>query len=163
MSDDNKPVEFSGTLSDLGDMSGVQTTYPVLAAALLPMRIKGFKKEDKTKDDGTIQSTLLVELATEDFAKQNLKPDADIAPGHILTHRILLTPVGGWTKESTQKALAVLMDAALGSHEGEFNTEKLLNQVISVSVAVRPERNDEKTGRTYPVSNEIKKFIPKTV
>lgn len=158
----DKPVEFSGTLSDLGDMSGISTKYPVLDAGLQKMKIKSFKRDDKpNKKTGNPQSMLLIELATEDFAKQYQKPDADIAPGHVITERIILTPTGGLTQEMIQQRLARVMEAALGHHNGAFNTADLLGKVVTVNIGIRPEREED--GRTFDASNEIKKWIPLTV
>ncbi len=163
--ENDKPVEFSGALADLGDMTKVETKYPVLAAGLYEMKIKGFKKSDKpNQSTGAPQSMLLVELATTEMAQPNRQPesgDITIAPGHVLTDRIILTPVGGLTKEMIQQKIARLMDAALGSHEGVFDTNALVGKTITVSVAVRPEREDK--GKTYDESNEIKKYIAKDV
>lgn len=160
MSDDNKPVEFSGTLSDLGDMSTVETKYPVIAAGLYQMKIKGFKKSDKPNTKtGNPQSMLIIELATEDMAKNKNNPDADVPPGHVLTDRVLLTPVGDMTQNMINQKLARIMEAATGNHDGAFNTADLVGKVVSVNVALRPERTVD--GKTYAESNEISKYIAK--
>lgn len=164
MSDLDKPVEFSGALADLGDMSKVETKYPVLKAGLYAMKIKGFKKSDKPNaTSGAPQSMLLVELVTEEISEPNVQKDEDnpisIAPGHVLTDRIIITPVGGLTLDMIKQKLARLMDAALGHHDSAFDTNALVGKVVTVQVAVRPEREDK--GKTYEESNEIKKYIPK--
>ena len=165
MADLDKPVEFFGALADLGDMSKVETKYPVLAPGLYEMKIKGFKKSDKPNSKtGAPQSMLLMELATTESSQPNRQPDdgdITIAPGHEITERIILTPVGGLTLDMIKQKLARVMDAALGSHDGAFDTNELVGKTVQVQVAVRPER--EEAGKTYDESNEIKKFIPKSV
>lgn len=162
MSDDNKPVEFSGSLSDLGNLKDVETKYPVLVAGLYAMTIKGFKRDDKpNRTSGKPQSMLLVELATNDMAKNKNNDDADVPPGHKLTDRIILTPVGELTLDMIKQKLARLMDGALGHHDAAFNTDDLVGKTVLVQVAVRPEREDK--GKTYAESNEISKYIPKDI
>lgn len=164
MPDLDKPVEFSGSLSDLGDMSKVETKYPVLAAGLYEMKIKGFKKSDKPNaTSGAPQSMLMIELATTEMSQpvRQANPDdpISIAPGHVITERVILTPVGGLTLDMIKQKLARIMDAALGNHDAEFNTADLVGKTVTVQVAVRPAREDK--GKTYDESNEIKKFVPK--
>jgi len=162
MSDENKPVEFAGSLSDLGHLGAIETKYPVIAAGLYNMVIKGFKRNDKPNaSTGKPQSQLLIELATVDMAKNKNNDDADVPPGHKLTDRILLTPTGDYTADMVKQKVARLMDGALGHHDAVFNTTDLVGKTVMVQVAVRPEREDK--GKTYPESNEISKYVPKDV
>lgn len=152
MSEDKTQVEFNGTLDDLGDMSGVSTKYPLIEPGLVTLRIVSFKQNEKEKE-GKVQKSLVVELETVNNEKEFEKPDSTIGAGHKLRNNILLTESGKWTLESSKKALATLMEAALGNHDGAFNTEALLGKEVIAKVGVR--QSDE-----FGDSNEIKRFLP---
>jgi len=152
----NQPVTFSEALTNFGDLGDVSTKYPVLAPVLTTLKITEFKKAVKVKD-GAEQETLLVELTTLEDHPEFEKPDGVVKAGHKITNRILLTPSGEWTEDSTKKALARLMEAALGNHTGVFDPTALLGKNITVQIGVRPARDQ------YEASNEIKRLIPLTV
>lgn len=160
METDSKPVEFSGSLTDLGNLKDVETKYPVIPAGLYKMKISGFKRDDKPNSKtGKPQSQLVIELMLTDFAKNKNNDAADVPPGHKLTDRILLTPTGDCTETMIKQKCARLMNAVLGHHDGAFDTGDLLGKEVLAQVGVRPEREDR--GKTYPECNEISKYVPK--
>lgn len=75
----------------------------------------------------------------------------------VLTRHIGLVPSADYDPDQKIKEIAV---AIKHPEEQDLNVEDVSNKLCMVKVGVRLERKDEKTGQTYPVSNEIERYTP---
>lgn len=136
--------------SDLGDLSGASTTYPILPAQAYTLTVSKCEVVDK-KDDSS-KKNLLVTLATTDVLKDVNGNDTN--PGLQVRQYIGLSPTDKRTKQNIQSDLAKLMLCFTGSQTGMFNPESLIGQTGLVKLGV--EHSEE-----YGDKNKVVTYVPK--
>jgi hypothetical protein len=77
--------------------------------------------------------------------------------GFPVYHNILTSPKGDMTADMVRKNLAMFAQA-LGVAR-LLPLESLTGKVVKAKVNVRKERTDERTGKIYNASNEIRTFV----
>lgn len=136
--------------SDLGDLSGASTTYPVLPAQAYTLIVKDCQVVDK-KDDA-MKKNLIVTLATTQAEKDVNGNDSNT--GLEMRQYIGLSETEKRKKTNIQSDLAKLMQCFLGHHDGAFKPDSLVGQTGLVKLKV--EHSDE-----YGDKNSVATYVPK--
>lgn len=138
-----------------GDMSGVDTSMPIIKAGIYVLEVSDIKMEPNKKGDGQ-NLRITLKTTVDDIA---IVGDGDpVKKGFPIFHTISVSPTEKYSQEAITKAVATFVQAIPG-HTRLFPLEQFKGQLVHAKVTVEQERTDEKTGTTYPAGNRVKSFL----
>lgn len=147
-------------------LAQVELGIPVIVEGVYHARIEEPRRDDKgntwikPNKQGT-GNNLVVMYRILDPLLVSHKDGKEIEnKGQICLSRyysLVPNETSGYDPDKSMKELAV---AIKNPPENDLNVEDLGNKIVMVKIGVKEEEKDEKTGKTYPMGNEVNRATP---
>ena len=137
-------------------LKDVEIGLPIIAEGVYHAKITKVEIKPNKAGDG---NNLAIQFKVLDNPVLLHKDGAEIEnKGQVVMIRnFSLVPTPNYDPDRSMKELAVAIRLP---DDEDLNDSDLLDKVVMIKVAHKPEEKDEKTGKTYPEGNDVKRVSP---